>query len=90
VPLASRPSPSGPSYRQEPAQSTAVVLRREFDEAGPPLALALTRAAVELADSRLADPELSPASLASLALTSPCARCSARVGLPRVVGIRDC
>jgi AraC family transcriptional regulator, positive regulator of tynA and feaB len=40
------------------------VLRREFDDAEPRLALALARAAMELADSRLADPELSPASLA--------------------------
>jgi len=40
------------------------VLRREFDDAEPRLALALAGAAMELADSRLADPELSPASLA--------------------------
>jgi AraC-like DNA-binding protein len=39
-------------------------LRREFDDAEPRLALALARAAMELADSRLAAPELSPASLA--------------------------
>jgi len=39
-------------------------LRREFDDAEPRLALALARAAMELADSRLADPDLSPASLA--------------------------
>ena len=39
-------------------------LRREFDDAEPRLALALARAAMGLADSRLADPELSPASLA--------------------------
>jgi hypothetical protein len=62
--LVSPPSPPGLNYRQDPAQSTAVVLRREFDEAGPRLALGLTRAAMELADSRLADPEQSPASLA--------------------------
>jgi len=39
-------------------------LRREFDDAEPRLALALARAAMELADSRLAATELSPASLA--------------------------
>jgi AraC-like DNA-binding protein len=39
-------------------------LRREFDDVEPRLAPALARAAMEVADSRLADPELSPSSLA--------------------------
>lgn len=37
---------------------------REFDDAEPRLAPALARAAMEIADARLADPELSPVSLA--------------------------
>ncbi|WP_216901925.1 helix-turn-helix domain-containing protein [Nocardia alni] len=40
------------------------VVRQEFDDAEPLLAPALARAAMNLADSRLADPELSPMSLA--------------------------
>jgi AraC-like DNA-binding protein len=40
------------------------VLRREFDDVEPRLAPALARAAMEIADSRLPDPELSPSSLA--------------------------
>ncbi|GAA4508115.1 helix-turn-helix domain-containing protein [Actinoallomurus oryzae] len=40
------------------------VLRREFDDVEPRLAPALARAAMEIADRHLTDPELSPASLA--------------------------
>jgi AraC family transcriptional regulator, positive regulator of tynA and feaB len=40
------------------------VLRREFDDAEPRLAPALARAAMEIADDRLADPDLSPTTLA--------------------------
>ncbi len=40
------------------------VLRREFDEVEPLLAPALSRAAMDITDRRLADPELSPSSLA--------------------------
>jgi AraC-like DNA-binding protein len=40
------------------------VLKREFDDVEPLLAPALARAAMEIADGRLTDPELSPASLA--------------------------
>lgn len=39
-------------------------VKREFDDAEPRLAPALARAAMEIADARLTDPELSPASLA--------------------------
>jgi len=39
-------------------------LRREFDDVEPRLAPALARAAMEVAEHRLTDPELSPASLA--------------------------
>ena len=39
-------------------------LRREFDDVEPRLAPALARAAMEIADRRLTDPELSPAALA--------------------------
>lgn len=39
-------------------------MRREFDDVEPRLAPALARAAMEIADARLTDPELSPASLA--------------------------
>ncbi|WP_221639907.1 helix-turn-helix domain-containing protein [Actinoallomurus bryophytorum] len=39
-------------------------VRREFDDAEPRLAPALARAAMEIADGRLTDPGLSPASLA--------------------------
>ena len=39
-------------------------MRREFDGAEPRLAQALARAAMDIADGRLADPELSPSSLA--------------------------
>jgi|GEM_PF-3194391 len=39
-------------------------LRREFDDVEPRLAPALARAAMEIAEHRLTDPELSPASLA--------------------------
>ncbi|MEU9393623.1 helix-turn-helix domain-containing protein [Streptomyces sp. NPDC048324] len=40
------------------------VLRREFDDTEPRLARALARAAMDLADEHLTDPELSPATLA--------------------------
>jgi AraC-like DNA-binding protein len=40
------------------------VLRHELDDVEPRLVPALARAAMEIADSRLADPELSPSSLA--------------------------
>jgi AraC family transcriptional regulator, positive regulator of tynA and feaB len=40
------------------------VMRRELDDAEPRLAPALARAAMEIADGRLTDPELPPASLA--------------------------
>ncbi|MFF3488260.1 helix-turn-helix domain-containing protein [Streptomyces sp. NPDC002701] len=40
-------------------------LRQEFDDVEPRLAPALARAAMELADRHLADPELSPSALAS-------------------------
>ncbi|MGW4128566.1 helix-turn-helix domain-containing protein [Amycolatopsis japonica] len=40
------------------------VLRREFDDVEPRLAPALARAAMEIAERRLTDPELTPASLA--------------------------
>jgi AraC family transcriptional regulator, positive regulator of tynA and feaB len=40
------------------------VVRRELDDVEPRLAPALARAAMEIADNRLTDPELSPASLA--------------------------
>jgi AraC-like DNA-binding protein len=40
------------------------VVRREFDDVEPGLAPALVRAAMEIADNRLADPDLSPATLA--------------------------
>lgn len=39
-------------------------MRRQFDDVEPLLAPALARAAMEIADARLTDPELSPASLA--------------------------
>jgi AraC-like DNA-binding protein len=41
------------------------VLRRELDDTEPLLAPALARAAMRVADGRLADPDLSPASLAA-------------------------
>jgi AraC-like DNA-binding protein len=40
------------------------VLRREFDDTEPQLAPALARAAMQIADDRLADPDLSPTALA--------------------------
>jgi AraC-like DNA-binding protein len=40
------------------------VLRREFDDAEPRLAPTLVRAAMQIADDRLADPDLSPTTLA--------------------------
>ncbi|WP_207757098.1 helix-turn-helix domain-containing protein [Nonomuraea cypriaca] len=40
------------------------VLRQEFDDTEPRLALALAQAAKDLVDSRLADPDLSPSMLA--------------------------
>lgn len=39
-------------------------LSREFDDVEPQLAPALAGGGIEIADSRLADPELSPSSLA--------------------------
>ena len=58
-------SPTGErSARDALLELAKGVLRREFDDTEPRLAPALARAAMRIADDRLADPELSPTTLA--------------------------